>query len=250
MKKWADASQLCIQLPKCGILHLGRSNPKHSYNFGDVQIPSVDCVRDLGVHLDSKLSFGQHIEIICKTANRTANLILRSFASKRPSFMMRLFNTFVRSKLEYASQIWNPHLIRLIDRLERIQRQFTRRLPGLKDVSYSNRLAFLSADSLELRRMHLDLLFLYKLLHGFTDVDFSKYFEFKSSVTRGHTWALVLKHFNKDQKKFSFSQRVVNVWNFLPESVVSSPTVLTFKKSLHSINLTRFLRGAWSRGLN
>ncbi len=70
--------------------------------------------------MDSKLNFEQHIENICKTANIMANLILRTFKFKRPSFMIKLFSTFSHSKLEYASQIWNPHNVRLIDRLEKV----------------------------------------------------------------------------------------------------------------------------------
>ncbi len=178
------------------------------------------------------------------------NLILRTFKFKRPSFMIKLFSTFVRSKLEYASQIWNPHNVRLIDRLEKVQRRFTKRLPGLHNTPYGDRLIFLNTASLEPRRLHLDLTFLYKLLHGLFDIDFANYFEFKNDRTRGNSWALVTKHCNKDLKRFSFSQRLNNIWNFLPETIVSAPSVPAFKKSLHSIDLTRFLRGAWPQRLN
>ncbi len=250
MSKWAVCSQLRIQPSKCAILHLGSNNPKNFYYFGNDLIPSINSIRDLGVCMDSKLNFDQHTENICKTANMMANLILRTFKSKRPSFMIKLFNAFVRSKLEYASQIWNPHTVRLIDRLEKVQRRFTKRLPGLRYRPYHDRLIFLNSTSLELRRLQLDLTFLYKIFHGHVDIDFTKYFELKKSRTRGHSWALISKHSNKDLKKFSFACRIVNVWNFLPETSVSAPSVPAFKKSLHSIDLTRFLRGAWPRRLH
>ncbi len=243
MAVWSMSSQMKIQPPKCGVLHLGKNNPKIEYRFNDCIIPAVDSVRDLGIIMTTNLSFDQHIETITKSANLTANLILRSFKYKNPKFMMQMFNVFVRSKLEYASQIWNPHHAYLIERIEKIQRRFTKRLPGLRDLSYGERLHILNSVPLELRRLHLDLIFLFKLLHGHFDIDVAKFFEFKHNRTRGHSWALNKKYSNKDQKKFFFTQRIVNIWNFLPDTVIQSATVTAFKKSLHSINLERLLRG-------
>ena len=154
-----------------------------------------------------------------------------------------MFNTFVRSKLEYASPIWNPHHKYLIDRLESVQRRFTIRIPILRDVKYGNRLKFLKIDSLELRRLHLDLVFLYKLLHGHLNIDINKYFDFKISNTRGHSMTLKKRKYKKDIKKYSFAQRIVDVWNFLPDNVVNATSIASFKKSLHSIDFGRYLKG-------
>ncbi len=243
MSEWADGSQMKIQPPKCGILHIGKNNPKMSYTFGNQDIPNVESVRDLGVLMNANLSFDQHIETIAKGANVTANLILRMFKCKKHDFMMQMFNTFVRPKLEYASQIWNPHYANLVNRVEKVQRKFTKRLPERSlRISYNQRLLSLKCSTLELRRLHLDLIFLYKILHGHFDIDYAKYFEFKTNRTRGNSWALVKKYSNKDIKKFSFAQRIVNIWNFLPENTVTAVTVPAFKKSLHSTDFDRFLR--------
>ncbi len=134
-----------------------------------------------------------------------------------------------------------PTMFAWLIRLEKVQRRITKRLPGLQNTPYGDRLIFLNSVSLELRRLHLDLPFLYKLIHGSFDIDCENFFEFKSDRTRGHSWALVSKHCNKDLKRFSFSQRLVNIWNFLSETIVSAPSIPAFKKSLHSIDLT--LRG-------
>ena len=36
---------------------------------------------------------------------------------------MKMFTAFVRPKLEYASQIWNPYQVKLIDKIEQVQRE-------------------------------------------------------------------------------------------------------------------------------
>ena len=38
-----------------------------------------------------------------------------------------------------------------------------------------------------------------------------------------------------------FATRVVNVWNFLPEDVVNFSTPCSFKNSLNSVDVSRFL---------
>ncbi len=240
---WANKSQLKIQIPKCGVLHLGNNNPNHQYHLGIEPIPSVDQFCDLGVTMTSTLTFNTHIQNICKSANSTANLILRTFKNKRHDFMVSLFNTYVRPKLEYNSQIWNPHQIYLINRIEQVQRRFTKRLPNLQNISYENRLRFLKMSSLQLRRLHLDLVFLYKMQHGLLNINTEKYFEPKIERTRGNSLALVPKRFRKNFKRFSFSRRAVNIWNSLPDNIVLATTVPTFKKLLHSVDFNRFLRG-------
>jgi len=53
-----------------------------------------------------------------------------------------------------------------IEETEKVQRRFTKRLKGLKNVWYSDRLCRLRLPSLELRRLHLDLIVCYKLVFG------------------------------------------------------------------------------------
>jgi len=52
------------------------------------------------------------------------------------------------------------------------------------------------------------------------------------SRTRGNLFKLKNKCFNYDIKKFSFSVRIVNVWNSLPNKVIKADTVDTFKRRL------------------
>ena len=59
-----------------------------------------------------------------------------------------------------------PRHINLIDRIKNVQRSFTKPLPGLHDISYVNRLKSCNIELLEPRRIHSDLVMLYKILNG------------------------------------------------------------------------------------
>jgi len=81
---------------------------------------------------------------------------------------MRAFMVYVRPIVEYNySIIWSPSTARDIDAVESEQRRFTKRLPTLKNLSYRDRLKCLNIFSLELRRLHTDLFWCYKIVFWF-----------------------------------------------------------------------------------
>ncbi len=51
--------------------------------------------------------------------------------------------------------------------------------------------------------------------------------------TRGHSKKLFVPDICIDARKFSFSCRAIQIWNSLPEQVVSAPTINSFKARLN-----------------
>lgn len=49
---------------KCCVLHIGNVNPKHKYSINGIKLTNVTEVADLGVTVDSKLRFDNHISRI------------------------------------------------------------------------------------------------------------------------------------------------------------------------------------------
>jgi hypothetical protein len=81
----------------------------HQYFLQDVPIPAVDRQRDLGITLDSKLTFSAHCQEI---SNRAASLCFRirtCFSCRNPVFIFSVFCTYVRPILERDSQVWSPY---------------------------------------------------------------------------------------------------------------------------------------------
>ncbi len=58
-------------------------------------------------------------------------------------------------------------------------------------------------------------------------------FEIKQSkITRGHKFTLVKKQSRLDVRRFSFSQRTINVWNKLSTECVNASSVNMFKNRI------------------
>ena len=76
-------------------------------------------------------------------ANRVLGLIRRTFGSKDPVAVKTAYNVLVRTILEYACPVWNPHLVKHIHSIESIQSRATRLICG-SVKSYSERLTELN----------------------------------------------------------------------------------------------------------
>jgi len=90
--------------------------------------------------------------------------------------LVRAFITYVHPLVEYNSVVWSPHMKRDIVAIEKVQKRFTMILVGLKGLPYAERLKSLSLTSLELRRLHNDLLWCYKIVFGLVDITCDDFF--------------------------------------------------------------------------
>lgn len=91
--------------------------------FRGTHIKRSTAVKDLGVHVDSVLSFDAHFPLNVGNATKMLDMISRMTKQFRnPACFIRLFCLLVRCRLEFGSVIWNSlsrtqSLIRIVDRL-------------------------------------------------------------------------------------------------------------------------------------
>ena len=154
--------------------------------------PSV-LIRDLGITYDCNLRFNDYIDGIVKKAFMRTNLLFRAFVSGNVLILTRAYLTYIRPIVEYCTYIWSPHQAYLIDKIERIQRYFTRRVLCRTNFSYMERQSLLKLDLLEIRRIKSDLKMCFEIINGLCDIAPFHYFKFapSSSVTRGHNIKLI-----------------------------------------------------------
>jgi len=103
-------------------------------------------------------------------------LIYRTFESHDINLLVRAYKTYVRPLVEYNSVVWSPFNLQDIDAIESVQRRFTKRLPGLGLCPYGVRLQRPNIQSLELRRLHSDLIWCYKIIFGLVNMDSCDFF--------------------------------------------------------------------------
>lgn len=163
-------NRLLLNADKCSVISYSRKKNTilYPYIIKNKLLKRVSEIRDLGVLLDSKLLFQSHVEHITSKALKMLGFILRvSSVFKNPQTFKILYISYVRSHLEYASTVWNPHCSTYKLNIERVQNKF------LKYVSYRMRndgnYVSMNLKTLDERRDIRDLVMLYKIIHNFID---------------------------------------------------------------------------------
>ena len=181
MYEWADMNNMQFNSSKFERISFGNFDQGEileSYRAPDNNdIQQKPQIKDLGIIITHNLLFDIHIKRIVQTAMQMSGWILRTFRSRDVVTMKTLLHSHVVSKLEYACLVWSPVERRLIDLIESVQKNFTRRIAIFQkyddelkilicNVGYTERLQRLKLYSLERRRERYQILYVYKILLG------------------------------------------------------------------------------------
>ena len=231
--KWSEKWQMLFNFGKCKCLHTGSGNTGMNYEMGGTILSKTVKEKDLGVTMNANMKVSEQCRIAASKGNQVLGMIRRNITYKEKSLIIPLYKAIVRPHLEYCIQAWNPHLRKDVDMLEKIQRRATKLIPELRDLTYEERLKECGLTTLETRRVRGDQIEVFKILNGYENIDSNIFFEIKESkITRGHNYTLVKKQSRLDVRKFSFSQRTINIWNNLSTDCVHASSVNMFKNKI------------------
>ena len=103
MISWSDDRGLKLNASKCKVLHIS-GNPdsiKSSYVVsGDETLEDVRYEKDLGVYVDNKLSFENHVSKVFDTATKITGIIYRNFKLMGDEVFINLYKILFRPHLE------------------------------------------------------------------------------------------------------------------------------------------------------
>ena len=249
---WSQKWKMMFNLEKCKRMEISKSN-RTSREPPQLSM-AIDCShrhtssetkleKDLGVYISNNAKFDHHIKFATNRANVILGQLKRTFRCWSIPTFRTLYTTFVRPHLEYAVQAWSPYRKRDIAALEQVQRRATKIVTSLKNLSYTERLRALNLTTLRDRRTRGDLIQYFKIYKEInivkwcndSNIPSSLYSDGPASRIRGERHRLS-RQFTKncDQREHFFVNRVIPSWNELPEHVIASTTVNTFKNRLDS----------------
>ena len=152
------------------------------YSLDGHQLERCVRVRDLGVTLDTKLTFADHVDAAISKANRMLGLLMRSMQVSSRAHKVRFdhaaalvaYKAHVRSVLEYGSVIWSGAAVTHLRRLERLQHRFlmwlgSRTQTSCPPLDYVSLLNMFGCPSMKSRLTQVDLKFARSVLNGRLD---------------------------------------------------------------------------------
>lgn len=242
LHQWCINNILLLNINKCVCISFTRNINKirFDYTIYGTLLERTLAVKDLGVTFDYYMRFDVHIDNICKKAFKMLGFIIRRGKQfNNPKTMFQLYNSFVRSQVEYATEIWHPYYTSYSERIERVQHKFTKYMcfrffPLSSYIPYETRIAILNMNQLKYRRIYLNELFLYKILNALVEtVELSRInFYIPGYVTR-HSQLFLPFSARTNAELYSPINRMQSNHNIYFLSVdLFSGTLLQFKRNI------------------
>ena len=174
LETWSTTSGLPFNETKCKAQTITRKLKPITgkYTMKDCQRTSTKNERDLGVWISTDLKWSIQVNQQCARANKELSYIRRNTRTIHNTTTRRtIYLALVRSHLGYATQVWSPQPIELLMKLERPQRRATKyilSLPFACSVSCTSRLQSLHLLPICYWHEYLDMVYLFKVIHGLT----------------------------------------------------------------------------------
>ena len=164
---WAVSNNMVFNGEKFDLLRYVVSGTAvdFTYETNDARpIDTKESVTDLGILMSDSLKFDNHIREVAAKGRQRVGWMLRVFQTRERRPLMTLYRSLVLPILEYCCQLWSPHSVGMMRKLEAVQRTFTYRIRGLSELNYWERLRELGLYSLERRRERYAIIYVWKIL--------------------------------------------------------------------------------------
>ena len=192
--------------------------------------------KHLGLYLDNKLSFEQHLEEKIAKVNKIIGLISRLRSLLPRHSLLTIYKAFARPHLDYGDIIYdNPGNISLAHRLETIQYNAALAITGcIRGSSREKLYAELGLESLSDRRYCRKLCFFYKIVNGRAPAyllnhlpdRYEKAYATRVSNVFDPIKARTVRYKN------SFFPYCTSQWNSLDSKLLDLPSIASFKHAL------------------
>ena len=235
--EWFCANRLSLNVSKTHFMIFSNNNySNHVIKIGDEEISQVANTKFLGVIIDDKLSWKEHISHINGKINRGIGILykLRNVLTQR--WRIKLYNTFVLPYFNYCNIIWCSTCPTYLKNIIVTQKRALKIALNV-DKKTSSEVVFSQAKALSLRAINnvQTGIFMFKYFSHLLpfSYDFQCFFncEIHSHFTRSafnvHTTRPSTNKF-----KFSLSIRGPKLWNSLPSEIKYLSSLLSVKKSL------------------
>ena len=240
---WAETWGMEFNIQKCNILSVTwkKKNKKaFTYKMRGQRIQGIRDTKYLGVTLNEKLKWDTHISRISSEANRMLGLLWRNLKFCPKNFKETAYKSYVRPKLEYCSNVWDPHTQKDVKKIEMVQRRaarFVTNTPHHKQsaehVSITKTIKDLGWQPLSERRKNNRIIMLYRIVNYLVDIPQSYHPKLRHpQPVRGNQYQYQRPAAEIEVFEHSFLPRTIKDWNNLSSTVVAVDSLESLRRHL------------------
>ena len=126
MSNWFSYNKLSLNTSKCEVMNFGLSNNSTQLTLLSKQLPTKESSKYLGVYLDSKLTFHDHIECVTKKLNKFSGMIYKVRDMYPIKCLLNFYNAFAKSVITYGLLVYGSAAKTNLKKIENAQRRILR----------------------------------------------------------------------------------------------------------------------------
>jgi hypothetical protein len=203
-----------------------------TFTFSNIEIQRQHSAKLLGVIIDDKLNFNDHIRTICIKAARQLNALSRIKSYISVNQRQLLYQSFILSNFNFCPIVWHFCSTKNTQKIEKIQKRALRFLFDDNESSYETLLSLSGIKTLFLRRIQLFAIEVYKSINGYNPVFMTSMFSIKRvQYDFRDNFKLTVPHFNNvTHGQRSFRYYGAHVWNDVPAEIKAAENIGVFKR--------------------
>ena len=230
LNQWFDDNYLKMNANKCHLLVPNHTDDV-SLHINNEVITGEQNVKLLGIHVDNKLNFNDHVSNLCKKASQKLHALIRIAPHINSNKLRILMKAFIESQFNNCPLIWMFHNRTLNNRINRIHERALR--VAYKDQKSSFEQLLHKDNSFTIHERNLQRLAteMYKTKNGLAPTFMKNVFTESRNLlnlrNNKEFEASNVKSVFKGTETVSF--RGPQIWSLVPESIKCSETLTEFK---------------------
>ena len=199
-------------------------------------ISRVEHAKSLGLIIDDRLSWSNHISELCRKISSAIGALRRIRPLISQSTAVQIYHALIQPHFDYCAPVWDGLSSYLCEKLQKLQNRAARViLQANCEVNSSLLLETLKWDQLSLRRRKQKAMMMFKSLNGLAPVYLHELFSERDTDydLRDSFRKLNLPKPCTNYLKRSFSYSGALLWNSLPESIRAIRSIGKFKKEIN-----------------
>ena len=236
---WFELNQMKANPDKCSLIV--NSNESVILNIDNNNIiQSKPSVKLLGVKIDHKLKFDEHVKSICKNANRKLHALARVSPYMDIQKKKILFNAFFYSQFSYCPLAWMCHSRELNNMINSLHEKSLRIIHYDKKSSFQELLEKDNAVSIHERNLKRLCIEMHKVVYGSAPEIFSNLFCIKDDPNynlRSSDYFKVPKTKSVLNGDETISVLGPKIWNALPDKLKAIESLQSFQVAIKKIKI-------------
>ena len=229
---WFNQNKMIVNPEKfqAMLLQKRKENNQSCLKINNQTVKTTNCVKLLGINIDSEVNFDSHISDLCKKASVQLNALYCLRAYIRNKKMKILINSFIYSNYNYCPLVWHFSSCKSTAKIEKIHKRCLRMILNDNTSDYQALLEKSKKPSMEIKRLRNLATEIFKTVNNLNP-SFMKNISTSKEKARVCPNNIVVKSHNSatygDKSLVTLRPKI---WNALPEKIKSETSYKKLKK--------------------